>query len=116
VGCIAANIDKPELAALEGRGVTGTRSSFNLSSSRRSNSFRISSRSRRVYTTLRVETEAVGKADAQQVEKRFLLGGGLGHAAQPYLTTDTFVSDSPLLLLLCPASLTFAGERANHIL
>jgi hypothetical protein len=42
-----------------------------------SNLLRICSRSRRVYTTLAVETEAVGKADAQQVEKRLLLSGGL---------------------------------------
>ena len=51
-----------------------------------SNPLRISSRSRRVYTTLAVETEAVGKADAQQVEKRFLLSGGLGHSAQSDFT------------------------------
>jgi hypothetical protein len=47
-----------------------------------SNPLRISSRSRRVYTTLAVETEAVRKADAQQVEKRFLLSGGLCDPAQ----------------------------------
>ena len=47
-----------------------------------SNPLRISSRSRRVYTTLAVETEAVRKADAQQVEKRFLLSGGLCNPAQ----------------------------------
>ena len=47
-----------------------------------SNPLRISSRSRRVYTTSAVETEAVRKADAQQVEKRFLLSGGLCDPAQ----------------------------------
>jgi hypothetical protein len=47
-----------------------------------SNPLRISSRSRRVYTTLAVETEAVRKADAQQVEKRFLLSGSLCNPAQ----------------------------------
>jgi len=51
-----------------------------------SNPLRISSRSRRVYTTLAVETEAVGEADAQQVEKRFLLSGGLCDPAQSDFT------------------------------
>src|SRR5439155_14566543 len=63
---------------------------ISLSSSRGAlkagNSFRISSRNRRVYTTLAVETEAVGKAAAQQVEKRFLLSCGLSHPAQSDLT------------------------------
>src|SRR5439155_1211729 len=66
------------------------KAAVNLSSSRGAlkagNSFRISSRNRRVYTTLAVETEAVGKAAAQQVEKRFLLSCGLSHPAQSDLT------------------------------
>src|SRR2546430_12209031 len=66
------------------------KAAVNLSSSRGAlkagNSFRISSRNRRVYTTLAVENEAVGKGAAPQGEKRFLLRCGLSHPAQAGLS------------------------------
>jgi hypothetical protein len=51
------------------------------------NWLRISSGCGRVYTTFAVEFEAVGKADAELLKERLLLGRGFGDAAQTDLMT-----------------------------
>ena len=46
-------------------------------------SFRICLGSRRVYTTFAIEFEPLGEAETELLQKRLLLGGGFGDAAQP---------------------------------
>ena len=48
--------------------------------------FRISSGDGRIYTTFAVTFQAVGKGQSELLKQRFLLGRGLGDAAQPDLT------------------------------
>ena len=49
--------------------------------------FRISSGYGRVYTTFSIEFEALGEADAELAENRFLFSRGFGDTAETNLTT-----------------------------